>query len=132
MLSTTCYRQLSLFVNLKNSPIQEFASFSFGSSTPQITIYLLLLLVYIKFADRTHSSTAISVMPFVTTVETHARLALITIIRLVCIPVVVGHSKHRSVRVRRSPYEWGVTTRVNALSSCPPDYSVQTSIASTQ
>jgi len=69
--------------------------------------YGLLLLAYVKFADRTLCRAAKVVIPSVrtTTPETHARLALNRIIRLACIPVGVCHSRHRSVRVRRSPDE---------------------------
>jgi len=96
--------------------------------------YVLLLLGYVKFADRTGGKAASVIIPSVriTAPETHARLASLKIIRLACIPVGVCHCRHRGVCVRRSPDECGVTTRVDTLSSCPPVYSLVICKASTQ
>jgi len=102
------------------SLFQEFVSFVFGCSITRISDTFILL-AYVEFADERVRIAAIAIAPIVgTTPDIHARLALLPIIRLVMFPVGVGHSTQRSVRVRRSPDERGLTTtEVDALSSCP-------------
>ena len=89
---------------------------------------MFLLLTYVKFADITESIAAGDIVPsvrLIITPDTHARLAVIIIVGLAWIPVGVCHSRHCSVRVRRSPDECGVTARIHALSSCPVVYCTQ-------
>ena len=95
-----------------------------SSSPPPPTIEISdtpLLLLYIKFTDRTVCKTATDIIPFVRNIICsacmHARLVSILIIRLSCLPAGVGHSRY--CRIRRYPDERGLTTRVNALSSRP-------------